>query len=182
MTYFSVVIPTYNRLPMLMRVLDALQNQVDAPPSETIVIDDGSTDDTAATAGGRSDITFRSQPNSGPGQARNEGVRLAKGKFVVFIGDDTVPEPGWLAAHLAAHAARPPAPASRAPGDNLDGDYLLPGLVELHTDHLEGHYAPRPKVRWNPIASVLAHDAQVATAGITTVFDALRERLDDARE
>ncbi len=63
-------------------------------------------------------------------------------------------------------------------GEDLEGDYVIPGLVELHTDHLEGHYAPRPKVRWNPIASVLAHDAQVATAGITTVFDALRVGMD----
>ena len=46
-------------------------------------------------------------------------------------------------------------------GEDMDGDYVLPGLVELHTDHLERHYAPRPKVRWNPIASVLAHDAHV---------------------
>lgn len=64
-------------------------------------------------------------------------------------------------------------------GDDMEGDYIIPGLVELHTDHLEGHYAPRPKVRWNPIAAVLAHDAQVATAGITTVFDALRIGLDE---
>jgi alpha-D-ribose 1-methylphosphonate 5-triphosphate diphosphatase len=63
-------------------------------------------------------------------------------------------------------------------GEDMQGDFLVPGLVELHTDHLEGHYAPRPKVRWNPIASVLAHDAQVATAGITTVFDALRVGMD----
>jgi len=63
-------------------------------------------------------------------------------------------------------------------GDDMGGDYIIPGLVELHTDHLEGHYAPRPKVRWNPVASVLAHDAQVATAGITTVFDALRIGMD----
>ncbi|MEP9387010.1 alpha-D-ribose 1-methylphosphonate 5-triphosphate diphosphatase [Mesorhizobium sp. KR9-304] len=63
-------------------------------------------------------------------------------------------------------------------GEDMQGDFLIPGLVELHTDHLEGHYAPRPKVRWNPIASVLAHDAQVATAGITTVFDALRVGMD----
>jgi len=67
-------------------------------------------------------------------------------------------------------------------GEDMGGDYLIPGLVELHTDHLEGHYAPRPKVRWNPIASVLAHDAQVATAGITTVFDALRVGMDDDAE
>ncbi|BCH20446.1 alpha-D-ribose 1-methylphosphonate 5-triphosphate diphosphatase [Mesorhizobium sp. L-8-3] len=64
-------------------------------------------------------------------------------------------------------------------GEDMQGDFVIPGLVELHTDHLEGHYAPRPKVRWNPIAAVLAHDAQVATAGITTVFDALRVGLDE---
>ncbi|BCG84394.1 phosphonate metabolism protein PhnM [Mesorhizobium sp. 113-3-9] len=64
-------------------------------------------------------------------------------------------------------------------GEDMSGDYVIPGLVELHTDHLEGHYAPRPKVRWNPIAAVLAHDAQVATAGITTVLDALRVGMDE---
>jgi len=48
----------------------------------------------------------------------------------------------------------------------------------LHTDHLEGHYAPRPLVRWNPVAAVLAHDAQLAASGITTVFDALRIGMD----
>ena len=62
----------------------------------------------------------------------------------------------------------------RARGEDLEGDYLLPGLIELHTDFLEGCYLPRPKVKWNPVAAVLSHDAQVAAAGITTVFDALR--------
>ncbi|GGF49499.1 phosphonate metabolism protein PhnM [Azorhizobium oxalatiphilum] len=57
---------------------------------------------------------------------------------------------------------------------DLEGDYLLPGLVELHTDHVEGHLAPRPKVRWNAVSAVLAHDAQIAASGITTVFDSLR--------
>jgi alpha-D-ribose 1-methylphosphonate 5-triphosphate diphosphatase len=64
-------------------------------------------------------------------------------------------------------------------GEDLDGDYLVPGLVELHTDHLENHYAPRPGVRWNPVAAVQAHDAQVASSGITTVFDALRIGTDE---
>ncbi|MCK8785730.1 alpha-D-ribose 1-methylphosphonate 5-triphosphate diphosphatase [Roseomonas sp. NAR14] len=64
----------------------------------------------------------------------------------------------------------------RAPERGLDlgGDLLLPGLVELHTDHLETHYMPRPKVRWHPLGAVLAYDAQIAAAGITTVFDSLR--------
>ncbi|TIS07954.1 MAG: alpha-D-ribose 1-methylphosphonate 5-triphosphate diphosphatase, partial [Mesorhizobium sp.] len=51
-------------------------------------------------------------------------------------------------------------PGAARTGEDMGGDYIIPGLVELHTDHLEGHYAPRPKVRWNPIAAVLAHDAQ----------------------
>lgn len=57
---------------------------------------------------------------------------------------------------------------------DLDGDYLLPGLLELHTDNLESHFSPRPGVLWPAASAVVAHDAQVAASGITTVFDALR--------
>lgn len=56
---------------------------------------------------------------------------------------------------------------------DLEGDYLLPGFVELHTDNLEKHFSPRPGVEWPGIAAVVAHDAQIAAAGITTVFDAV---------
>ncbi|MCP8895257.1 alpha-D-ribose 1-methylphosphonate 5-triphosphate diphosphatase [Shinella daejeonensis] len=65
-----------------------------------------------------------------------------------------------------------------AGGEDMEGDYLLPGLVELHTDHLEAHYAPRPGVRWSKMAALQAHDAQVAASGITTVFDCLRMGAD----
>ena len=58
--------------------------------------------------------------------------------------------------------------------DDLEGDYLLPGFVELHTDHLEGHFHPRPGVAWPAVSAVIAHDAQITASGITTVFDALR--------
>lgn len=60
------------------------------------------------------------------------------------------------------------------PAEDIEGDFLIPGLVELHTDHLESHYHPRPGVAWPAIPAVMAHDAQIAAAGITTVFDALR--------
>jgi alpha-D-ribose 1-methylphosphonate 5-triphosphate diphosphatase len=59
-------------------------------------------------------------------------------------------------------------------GEDFAGDYLIPGLVELHTDHLENHYRPRPGVFWDPLAALHAHDVQVAGSGITTVFDAVR--------
>jgi len=63
---------------------------------------------------------------------------------------------------------------SAAPGAlDLDGDYLLPGLVEIHTDNLEAHLKPRPGVRWPVEPAVISHDAQMAASGITTVFDAL---------
>jgi alpha-D-ribose 1-methylphosphonate 5-triphosphate diphosphatase len=66
------------------------------------------------------------------------------------------------------------APAGHSVLD-LDGDYLLPGLIEMHTDNLERHLVPRPGVMWpEPVAGVLAHDLQLVGAGITTVLDALR--------
>ena len=54
------------------------------------------------------------------------------------------------------------------------GDYVIPGLVELHTDNLERHLEPRPQVDWPHLPAILAHDAELASTGITTVFDALR--------
>lgn len=54
------------------------------------------------------------------------------------------------------------------------GDLVLPGLIELHTDNLERHIQPRPKVDWPHAAAIIAHDAELASVGITTVFDALR--------
>ncbi|KZC98647.1 MULTISPECIES: alpha-D-ribose 1-methylphosphonate 5-triphosphate diphosphatase [unclassified Thalassospira] len=63
---------------------------------------------------------------------------------------------------------------SNLPGaEDMGGDYLMPGLVELHTDNLDKHLTPRPKTRWPATAAVVAHDNQVASAGITTVFDAV---------
>lgn len=54
------------------------------------------------------------------------------------------------------------------------GDFVAPGLIELHTDNLERHMQPRPKVDWPHTAAILAHDAELAGTGITTVFDAMR--------
>ena len=54
-----------------------------------------------------------------------------------------------------------------------EGDWLLPGLVELHTDNLEKHLSPRPGVLWNAHSAMTVHDAQCAAAGITTVLDSV---------
>lgn len=57
--------------------------------------------------------------------------------------------------------------------DDWRGDWLLPGFVELHTDNLEKHLVPRPGVLWNAQAAMVAHDAQCAAAGVTTVLDSV---------
>lgn len=67
-------------------------------------------------------------------------------------------------------------------GVDMGGNTLIPGLVELHTDHLESHFMPRPTVRWNHHAAIIAHDAQIASSGITTVLDALRVGADENAE
>lgn len=57
---------------------------------------------------------------------------------------------------------------------DVRGDYVAPGLVEMHTDNMEKHFMPRPKVFWpNGLAAALVHDAQMAAAGVTTVYDAI---------
>jgi alpha-D-ribose 1-methylphosphonate 5-triphosphate diphosphatase len=63
--------------------------------------------------------------------------------------------------------------AQTSEGWDLEGDHLMPGFVEMHTDNFERHLMPRPKVQWAPLPALLAHDAEVTAAGITTVFDAL---------
>ena len=54
------------------------------------------------------------------------------------------------------------------------GDIVAPGLVELHTDNLERHLRPRPSAEWPLKPAIVAHDAELAACGITTVYDALR--------
>lgn len=61
-----------------------------------------------------------------------------------------------------------------AGAQDLNGDFLMPGLIELHTDNLERHIEPRPKVNWPHASAIMAHDGELASVGITTVFDALR--------
>lgn len=105
----SVVIPTFNRWSALQLTLEALCQQTEAE-FEVVVVDDGSSDGTAEllTAWARHrtlpfHLEFLQQPNAGPAAARNHGLKAASGDLVVFLGDDTIPEPGFLSAHLVAH-------------------------------------------------------------------------------
>src|SRR5271155_668183 len=94
---------------------------------------------------------------------------------------DRVIERGWIAFAVGriAEIGEGNAPSGH---EDAAGDLIMPGLIELHTDHLEAHYVPRPKVFWDPIASVISYDAQLATAGITTALDSLRVWREDGAE
>jgi alpha-D-ribose 1-methylphosphonate 5-triphosphate diphosphatase len=80
---------------------------------------------------------------------------------------------GTVVVRHAAFAEVQPGLSRLPAAEDWDGDYLLPGLVELHTDNLEKHLEPRPRVRWPAISALLTHDAQISSAGITTVLDAM---------
>ncbi|MEO1460173.1 MAG: alpha-D-ribose 1-methylphosphonate 5-triphosphate diphosphatase, partial [Pseudomonadota bacterium] len=101
---------------------------------------------------------------------RSESVTLANARLV--LGEEVVTgslriEDGRIA-DMGTGAGVPPG------AEDCAGQYLIPGLVELHTDNLERHLMPRPGVNWPGTAAVLAHDGELASAGITTVFDAVR--------
>src|ERR1700749_1675774 len=94
---------------------------------------------------------------------------------------DRVIEHGWvaIAGGRIAEIAEGKAPSG---SEDARGDLLMPGLIELHTDHLEAHYVPRPKVFWDPIAAVVSYDGQFASCGIPTVLDSLRVLREDGAE
>jgi alpha-D-ribose 1-methylphosphonate 5-triphosphate diphosphatase len=94
---------------------------------------------------------------------------------------DRVIENGWLAVSRGRIAEIGEGPAPER-GHDAAGELLMPGLIELHTDHIEAHYVPRPKVYWNPVGAVVSYDGQLATSGITTVLDSLRVWREEGAE
>ena len=119
--FLSVVIPTYNRLPILRQCLQALEGQRIEPPVEryeVVVVDDGSSDDTVpwlrAQAAALPHVRLICQEHGGPAEGRNRGVREARGDVIVFIDSDLVVTPTFLACHARALAA-----AWRRRGDRL---------------------------------------------------------------
>lgn len=108
----SVITATRNRAPVLRRCLEALQAQsLDPARYEVLVADDASTDDTPAVLAdarrrARAEVrAFRMPQRSGVPASRNRAVREARGEVVVFVDDDSLAPPGFLAAHLGAHLA-----------------------------------------------------------------------------
>jgi len=109
--FLSVVIPTYNRLPILRQCLEALQRQWVAAPLldyEVVVVDDGSTDATVAwieaeqDQGGLDRVRLIRQEHAGPAAGRNNGVQASRGDVIVFIDSDLVVTERFLHSHATA--------------------------------------------------------------------------------
>lgn len=115
----SIVIPTYNRADILKECLEHLAAQKAADglrdmhdQFEVIVVNDGGTDETASIvntfiARNLISVRYLEKKNEGQGIARNYGVREARGDVIVFIGDDILVEPDFVARHSAFHAKHP---------------------------------------------------------------------------
>jgi GT2 family glycosyltransferase len=150
----SVVVPTFNRRDRLHRVLEALGRQADVPAFETVVVSDGSTDDTdeyLASADVPIPVVARRQANQGPAVARNHGVEVASGSLIVFLDDDVVPTPGLLAAHLAAH--RRLGDRAVVIGPMLDPpDHWMSMWVRWEQAMLSKQYRAMEKGEWMPTA------------------------------
>lgn len=139
----SVIIPTFNRARMLGQAIDSVLQQRDAT-IEVIVVDDGSTDETAAiVASYAGRLRSVRQSQQGVAAARNAGARLAGGRWLAFLDSDDYWLPGKLAAQLAFHASAPAIEISQTGeiwlrnGQHLNrhahhqqpsGDFFLPSL------------------------------------------------------
>lgn len=151
----SVIIPTYNRIARIRRVLEALERQTyPREDVEIIVISDGSTDGTddylrSIASPGRVRPLF--QPNSGPAAARNAGIRAAVGDLIVFVDDDVVPAPGFLRAHIEIHGAAGWEVAVIGPL-LTPTDVKLSPWIEWEQAMLEKQYEGMAEGKWFPTA------------------------------
>lgn len=137
----SVVVTTYNRAAILAKCLDALLHQEGDPSYEVLVVDDGSTDETPAMLDAlmaeHARLRVYRQPNGGRASARNSGIREARGEYLCYVDSDVFVAPGFVKAHLDAHAAF----QKRAAGapHSKHRDCFVQGL-SVNIDRLEDAY------------------------------------------
>lgn len=140
----SVIVCTFNRSALLERALLAFREQYPVAGTELVVVDNKSTDDTAAVVRRcaealRSILPVRSvhEPVQGLSRARNAGIAAARGNVLAFLDDDAVPEPGWLAAIAEAFANDDGVAAIGGP---IAAEFETPRPAWLRRD-LEGYYS-----------------------------------------
>ena len=159
----SVVVPTFNRVRRLTRVLDALATQ-SSQPSEIIVVSDGSTDGTSAYLRSLDpDRRVRTieQENAGVSAARNAGAAAATGDLLLFVDDDLVPSRELVTAHVVAHLDGGPTTVVIGPMLDPEDHTFAPWTAweqrMLHKQYdamTRGDYAPTPRQFYTANASM----------------------------
>lgn len=159
----SVVIPVYNGERYLAEAVESVLVQ-EPRPAEVILVDDGSTDDSAAVAarfGSR--IRYERQPNAGQSAARNRGVSLARGTLLAFLDDDDYWAPGKLGLQLKAMGADPTLEAVFGHVRQFVSPELpaeIASRVRYHAEVMPGHIAGAMLIRRGAFERVGPFDPQ----------------------
>jgi glycosyltransferase involved in cell wall biosynthesis len=152
--HISVIIPTYNRLPVLRTCLAALKRQTVDPESfEVVVVDDGSTDgtgeavaDEASSWNGR--LVYLRQANSGANTARNLGIDCARGALLLIINDDSIAAPELLAEHTEMHCRHPEECVTVLGRVTISPDVPASPVAPLHLDASYAGFGDRTELDW----------------------------------
>jgi GT2 family glycosyltransferase len=160
-----VVVATYNRMPGLKRLLEALTRQdIGSERFEVIVVDDGSTDGTSQMLAGFEApyrLRYLWQRNQGPGAARNAAIRAAKGEIIVTLDDDVEPAPDLLRRHLEVHAIGEAVAVIGRFSSPPDGiklrvwtEWEFTGLERQYESMIQGEWPPTPRQFYTANSSV----------------------------
>ena len=151
----TVVIPTYNRAPILEKCLEALAAQTISSRSfQVVVADDGSTDDTKERVQRFEGNIFREvryirQPNSGQNAARNRAVREADGNILLFINDDTVASPTMIDEHRQYHEKYPEESVAVLGRITISPEVPLTPFAKLHLDSGYALWEGKTELDWH---------------------------------
>jgi len=179
----SAIIPAYNSAPFIAQAIASIRAQ-SHPVDEIIVVDDGSTDDTAGVVRALgTDIHYLYQPNAGPSAARNQGVSAARGELIAFLDADDQWTPTRIAQQLAVFRQHPEVALVAGDMAEIDprGNVLVPSVLEQHGirqtfARLDGSPLPRAlatllEINFIPTGSVLVKRAALqATGGFDTTI------------
>jgi glycosyltransferase involved in cell wall biosynthesis len=150
----SVIIPTFNRAPILTKCLEALSHQTcEGSLYEIVVADDGSSDETRAivlqfAARGSREIRYLHQENAGANAARNRAIRLARGAILLLINDDTIATQHMLTQHLAVHDRYPDDRVAVLGRVTVSPSLPPSRLAPLHLDFAFDSLGDRTELDW----------------------------------
>jgi glycosyltransferase involved in cell wall biosynthesis len=168
---FSVVVPAYNAGAFLSDALRSVVQQVADLPCEIIVVDDGSTDDSAAIAGAHPGVRLLRQDNAGPARARNRGIAAARAELIFFLDADDRSEPGRFDRQARYMLANPSIDLSFGNWrvENEPGSYLRRYGLEGPPDRFVELEAPLARLLADgcfvPTSTVAARRSALLSAG-----------------